>query len=1272
MSNYNDEEERTPEESLGDMGKKAGKKAGEAGKKVAKEGAKKAIRKGFNMASKAAAKATMAMGKAVMGAIAAIGAKVILIVLAASLVLLFITIAFHVIMEFASSSGDYTEGEEKNTNVLALHLDSKKKVKYQQVEELDGANESVVNFYKNLTQRGYWVADPESKNWSIEDGVIPRLLTPQEALDKNLVDHYKQEDVFGLNGDFLFAINNYVYRNKMIYPEHFLQSVPIKITENYDYAEDDKFKVDRPYVIELDDLVNEDGELIARSRKYNRKKRKFVEERTVKSTHDYGLATVFQYRAGQLEQYAEGTYVLEDYYNEETNRIEQREINQPFKDKIDGFPQDIWLLDVAATYTGNYVFEYEETETPIGELHDEEGPVNSSASKIKIGEVDLYTDPLTIYVRDENGVQTGETVEEVHFIETKPLYKYREGNIIEVKPEITGPPRNRLEVEAKLDEIEDEEERKEKEKEINEEIRKQRNKFAYSYFGNFTALPPEIIYGKFNFEARSNALGLDINFDTGSGLDKAKYANALKYLPLITKHANEFGVDPYVILAIMTQESGGDPNISNPGGIMQLSWNPGGTLEITSTNVNGQKVSHTLGGGEARKDVNDGVRYAVMKYKNMLEKHNNNPIKAIQNYNFGVDGYMKEYHPDAWADDETNSWTAHLEDARKYYAQKETGRSDTVSASYHCAPELAPPNAKDANAFRYGDLCYISNVLQYYDKDAAGTNGSPIPSTLDGDKEEEEEEEVCETNEDGKVTCKPAKKPVCKDGIDENGKACVGIEVNQGLQGKHKSKNAFSAFAKLIGLNSLFNFDEEEFERFTYTNRIHEDKVDEMLLYAQSYIDNTPMSLTKEFEPIFGNNGNEDLAGINGLFDFDNIGDIQNWGAGAGTITAAEIAEFKAMGIERPARTGRISSRFGHRTIGKKSRFHAGADLAIPKGTPLHAVSDGYVRAFNSTCPQEGFHDNAGGGCYVNGKPMGWGNFVQIIFPNGYYTVYGHMSEVAPGLSVGAPVKKGDIIGWSGNSGNTTGPHLHVELRRPNGVYIDPIFLLQAPPGTNNNVATGDGSGMKPSNNSGGKGNGNSGSSGSGSGSGSGSSHGYVEYKPNVKPTYISGVLLVNKKHPFPKNGASGVDPKASAAYNKLSAAAKKEIGVTTEAFSTFRSHDYQKGNFDRQVKANGLEHALKYVAKPGFSEHETGLAMDVGDVKHKNIRLKEEMANTEFGRWLNNNAHRFGFIIRYPKGKEHITGIDYEPWHIRYVGENHAKAIYNSGMTLEEYLNAK
>lgn len=174
----------------------------------------------------------------------------------------------------------------------------------------------------------------------------------------------------------------------------------------------------------------------------------------------------------------------------------------------------------------------------------------------------------------------------------------------------------------------------------------------------------------------------------------------------------------------------------------------------------------------------------------------------------------------------------------------------------------------------------------------------------------------------------------------------------------------------------------------------------------------------------------------------------------------------------------------------------------------------------------------------------------------------------------------------------------------------------------------------------------------------SGKSYGYYE---TVKPTYIDGVLLVNKEYALPQDYGDGEDATAYQALLKLQQGARW-AGYSMSLMSGFRSFETQDELYNDYVKADGVEVANTYSAWPGHSEHQTGLAFDVGWVDL-------QFANTGAGKWLANHAHEYGFIIRYPQGKESITGYQYEPWHIRYLGVDLATKVYESGLCLEEYL---
>lgn len=130
-----------------------------------------------------------------------------------------------------------------------------------------------------------------------------------------------------------------------------------------------------------------------------------------------------------------------------------------------------------------------------------------------------------------------------------------------------------------------------------------------------------------------------------------------------------------------------------------------------------------------------------------------------------------------------------------------------------------------------------------------------------------------------------------------------------------------------------------------------------------------------------------------------------------------------------------------------------------------------------------------------------------------------------------------------------------------------------------------------------------------------------------------------------------------------------KELGYEIDISSGYRSYEYQQKLLDKFIQNKGLEEALKIAALPGTSEHQTGLCFDYAKVYEEDEKIKTHLSeeDIEYG-IVRNIAYKYGFIIRYPKGKESITGYKFEPWHLRYVGNLVAKEIYENNITLEEY----
>ncbi|MBQ1469099.1 MAG: D-alanyl-D-alanine carboxypeptidase family protein [Solobacterium sp.] len=196
---------------------------------------------------------------------------------------------------------------------------------------------------------------------------------------------------------------------------------------------------------------------------------------------------------------------------------------------------------------------------------------------------------------------------------------------------------------------------------------------------------------------------------------------------------------------------------------------------------------------------------------------------------------------------------------------------------------------------------------------------------------------------------------------------------------------------------------------------------------------------------------------------------------------------------------------------------------------------------------------------------------------------------------------------------------------------------------------------------------------------------------PDEDPVFsdVNSLLIVaNKTHKLP----SGYEPKDLVNANDLGAkgtiapylrreAAEALVKMTNDAYlegvslifsSAYRSEAYQKQLYDGYVASYGVERADRISSRPGYSDHQTGLALDF--IEGKGVDFMQEFENSASGKWLHDNAYKYGFIMRYPKGKDSVTGYAYEPWHFRYVGVDTATKIFSEGdtQTLEEHFGVE
>ena len=161
--------------------------------------------------------------------------------------------------------------------------------------------------------------------------------------------------------------------------------------------------------------------------------------------------------------------------------------------------------------------------------------------------------------------------------------------------------------------------------------------------------------------------------------------------------------------------------------------------------------------------------------------------------------------------------------------------------------------------------------------------------------------------------------------------------------------------------------------------------------------------------------------------------------------------------------------------------------------------------------------------------------------------------------------------------------------------------------------------------------------------------------------TYVDGILIANKTYSLPSDYDPGFRSETQSAFNEMAADAAKD-GIYLFIVSGYRSYSTQYSTYNYFVYDRGKEQADRCSARPGHSEHQTGLACDINSTS-------SSFEGTPEAEWIDANCWKYGFIVRYPKGKEEITGYKYEPWHVRYLGRELAKKVYDSGLTLEEYL---
>lgn len=160
-------------------------------------------------------------------------------------------------------------------------------------------------------------------------------------------------------------------------------------------------------------------------------------------------------------------------------------------------------------------------------------------------------------------------------------------------------------------------------------------------------------------------------------------------------------------------------------------------------------------------------------------------------------------------------------------------------------------------------------------------------------------------------------------------------------------------------------------------------------------------------------------------------------------------------------------------------------------------------------------------------------------------------------------------------------------------------------------------------------------------------------------------LVTISTKYSWGNSGSQKIRNDAYDAYIEMHQAAQTEANIYLMVNSSYRKYSEQERVYNNYKTSHGEAYADSIAARPGFSEHQTGLALDIFSLSSS---AQATFKDSDAYKWLKDNSYKYGFILRYPDGKENITGYKFESWHYRYVGKDLAKKIYESGLTFDEY----
>lgn len=946
------------------------------------------------MRKKGAKKAAPAAGrliKLIAHSIISFIVKILTIGLPAFLIMAAVfSVAFFVKYEFRGIEQEY---DFRDPNELAEVEDEKDRSNLV-AEEINEENEIRRDFYKYFSGISYWQINTKEKQ--------NELIGPYH---KDAVkDYFGREKQFQLHPNFLYMLDEYEFDNKWQFPEQFIK--PVAYEYNPDGVKEDKNDYvdkgkeerkkesqknpeknqtgeDKKKTLKLKPILDDSGEILVESHKRDTDTYKQLEEKE-KSVSDYGLGTIFKYKEMKRAKVQSGVYIAKDVYNPQTQQVEKQQIDEAYEFDLPlDDPEPKYIIDELICMTGYMSFNYEEgRQLQEGVNEGESANEKDNVQKIKYDEVVIEE------INEEQSALLGYPVKTVTKI---PLYKYRDTNLSGIY--------NVMDVPTEPD----------------------KEDYGFKYYVDYLDVFKTYIPGKVEIdmsdridynelrkimEAEKEGSEAEQNspqkadfgsMAVGSKTDSTSFKNAMQYFNLAQKYGNQYGFDPYLIVAMMAQESGGNANAKG-GGILQIQ-----DKTTTFNRDDGTKETYTAN----PYNVESSIKYIAMRMGNNLKKYKGDYMLTMFSYNMGegTANYILKNHPDAY---KNGTWMDYREEARAHMAAK-SGYAGRKSASQHCIPQ----GKAQGSGGLWGDTCYIENVLRYYAGNGAAASG-PTTSGSGG---------IAQPGQEGSLLS------------SQTGQAQTGGGTGGGLLnsivGKITNATKFVGSKLIRGVETfvskfkdfwdkfVINY-EEEYPCFVFQKSLNIDESEDIRKMAKTY---STMELFSEI-------GIEDKEEAETMMDdgfFENYTGLDAsmgamfGGLGGGT---GEYGEFCGYGGYVPPISGSvpISSPFGWRVhpIKKTRKHHDGVDIPKPKGTPVMVSKSGKVSYAS-----------------VMG---GYGKVIFVDHGNGEQTRYAHLSEIL--VSVGQQVETGQIIGKVGTTGMSTGNHLHFELR-VNGSLKDPTAIVK-------------------------------------------------------------------------------------------------------------------------------------------------------------------------------------------------------------------------------------